>query len=119
MIGPAEAPAGNRLILVCTNENANAAFHRGYEAQSHMRVDEALDAYALCLKLQPDCLPCRYETGWSHWSIRRWSEAAAAWAVLLQMAPDHEQARVWRAHALSRAAAEKERSGGTTASAAP
>ena len=73
LLGLAVALAGE-----CENPAADAAFKRGYAAQQEARSTVALAAYEECLKLDPGCVPCQYEQGWSYWSRSDWKSTRRA-----------------------------------------
>lgn len=79
----------------CTSEKATRAFQVGFEAQRELRSSDALAAYRECLKLEPDCVACQYEIGWSHWSRGEWDAVVAAWERTLKLDPNHEDAKTW------------------------
>ena len=79
----------------CTTAPATAAYRRGFEAQADLRTEAALAAWKDCLAKEPDCVPCLYESGWTHWSRSEWEETVAAWDRVLVLDSRHEEARAW------------------------
>lgn len=79
----------------CSDPGASAAYAEGYTSQQAMRTDDALAAYGRCLELDPACVDCQYEIGWSHWSRSEWAETIAAWQKTLEMHPGHSGATAW------------------------
>jgi len=87
----AQAPAADS----CTSPEATKAFRAGFEAQQGMRTSEALEKYTACLKLEPTCVACQYEVGWTHWSRSDWPSCVAAWEATLKLDPEHNAAATW------------------------
>lgn len=79
----------------CTSDEATAAFSRGFDAQRAGRSGDALSGYQACLELEPDCVPCNYEIGWSYWSRGAWDRTVAAWSKTIELQPDHPDAPGW------------------------
>lgn len=79
----------------CASEKAIVAYRRGFTAQADLRTDEALTAFQECLAIEPTCVPCVYESGWTHWSRSEWSETVAAWEQTLVLDPKHDEAPGW------------------------
>jgi len=79
----------------CTSEKATVAYRRGFTAQAALRTDEALKAFTECLALEPSCVPCVYESGWTHWSRSEWAETVTAWEKTLALDPKHDEAPGW------------------------
>jgi DNA-binding beta-propeller fold protein YncE len=88
----------------CETPEATAAFKRGYEAQKEARSTEALGDYQECLKLDPGCVPCQYEQGWSYWSRSDWKNTVAAWEKALELDPTHKPSQTWLPQAKDKAA---------------
>lgn len=79
----------------CTSEKATVAYRRGFIAQAELRTEEALKAFGECLAVEPACVPCVYESGWTHWSRSEWPETVAAWEKTLALDPTHDEAPGW------------------------
>lgn len=86
----------------CSGEKATGAYRKGFQAQAEMRTADALAAWKECLALEPSCVPCVYESGWTHWSRSEWSETVAAWERTLALDPKHDEAPVWIRQAKAR-----------------
>ncbi|MBT3217691.1 MAG: peptidoglycan-binding protein [Proteobacteria bacterium] len=94
----------------CATAESTAAFNKGFAAQQAMKTDEALQAYLTCLELDPDCVSCNYEVGWTYWSRSEWGKTIAAWEKTLTLDPNHNAAATWLTSA-------KDAAGGGSASA--
>ena len=79
----------------CSDPRATAAYDDGFALQKDGRSWEARAAYERCLGAQPDCVPCRWEIGWSHWTLGHFGEVVAAWEKVLEAQPDHVDAQKW------------------------
>lgn len=79
----------------CKSVDATSALLVGFEAQRELRSADAMAAYRECLKLEPACVSCQYEIGWTYWSRGEWDQTVAAWKKTLELDPKHEQARTW------------------------
>ncbi len=79
----------------CSLPEAQAAFEQGFAAQQSMQTETALAAYARCLELEPDCAPCQYEVGWTHWTRGDWDAVVEAWERTLALDPSHKAAATW------------------------
>jgi DNA-binding beta-propeller fold protein YncE len=79
----------------CVSEKATAAYRRGFAAQADLKTDAALAAWKDCLAIEPTCVPCVYESGWTHWSRSEWKETVAAWEKTLELDPKHDEAPTW------------------------
>lgn len=71
----------------CVAPKAQAKLAEGMASQRDLESVAALAAYAECLKIEPGCLACRYESGWSHWKLGQWAEVVDAWETVLKAAP--------------------------------
>jgi len=83
------------LAAPCADEKAEAAYQAGFEAQKLMKTNEALGHYQRCLEIEPSCVPCQYEIGWTHWSRSDWPACVAAWEATLALDPEHNAAATW------------------------
>ena len=63
----------------CASDAATDAYRRGFALQTDLKADGALAAFDECLAAEPDCVPCLYESGWTHWSRSEWTETVNAW----------------------------------------
>lgn len=79
----------------CSSDAATAAYRKGFAAQAAMKTDDAMSAWSECLKVEPDCVPCLYESGWTHWSRSEWDDTVKAWERVLVLDSAHEEARTW------------------------
>ncbi|RME56541.1 MAG: tetratricopeptide repeat protein, partial [Deltaproteobacteria bacterium] len=79
----------------CRNEAAEKAFQEGFRLQKRMESQAALAAYRRCLSIEPTCLACRYELGWSLWQLGRWREVVEVWEGILAEVPDHPEVRAF------------------------
>jgi hypothetical protein len=52
----------------CSDATATSAFQAGFQAQKSLDTATALREYQACLKAEPNCIPCLYEIGWTHWT---------------------------------------------------
>lgn len=86
----------------CAGEEATAAYRKGFRAQAEMRTDAALAAWKECLEIEPGCVPCVYESGWTHWSRSEWGQTVAAWERTLELDPKHGEAQAWIRQATDR-----------------
>lgn len=103
MIWLALALAGGEADT-CTDGRATAAFQEGFAAQKVLDTENALAAYDRCLKIEPGCVPCQYEVGWTFWSRQEWKSTIAAWERTLELDPAHKAARTWLPRATENAA---------------
>jgi 6-phosphogluconolactonase (cycloisomerase 2 family) len=83
----------------CAPEPAQVAYDRGYAAQQAQQTNEALFAYLECLRLDPSCVPCQYEIGWTYYAREEWGDAVSAWERTLALQPAHPDAARWLAEA--------------------
>ena len=106
------APASAQQDGSCATQEATEAFRAGFSAQSARDSSSALTHYGRCLELDPDCIACAYEIGWTYWTRGSWQSTVATWERTLQLDPDHEQARTWVVQA--REHAQRAKSSGST-----
>ena len=90
----------------CWEDQATDAYLEGFTLQQKGRTKEAVVAYERCLKIEPDCVPCNYEIGWSHWVAERWERVVRSWETVLKLQPNHPEAAKW----LTKARAKQSRS---------
>jgi DNA-binding beta-propeller fold protein YncE len=79
----------------CANPDATAAYKAGYVAQQARKSDAALASYLTCVDLDPKCVSCHYEMGWSYWTRSDWPATVAAWEKTLELDPKHASAQTW------------------------
>ncbi|TNE84201.1 MAG: peptidoglycan-binding protein [Deltaproteobacteria bacterium] len=79
----------------CKTEAATAAYREGFAAQRGHDAENALAAYARCIELDPGCVPCHYENGWSHWARSEWKQTVASWEKVLEIDPNHASTKEW------------------------
>lgn len=79
----------------CSLPEAQAAYEQGFSAQQAMQTQTALTAYTRCLELEPGCVPCQYEVGWTHWTRGDWEAVEEAWERTLELDPSHKAAATW------------------------
>ena len=79
----------------CATEAATAAYKEGFQAQRARDAENALAAYARCIELDADCVPCHYENGWSHWTRSEWAQVVSSWKRALELDPDHRAVLKW------------------------
>lgn len=94
---------GIALAGECEKPGATDAFKRGYAAQQEARSTQALAAYEECLKLDPGCVACQYEQGWSYWSRSDWKNTVDAWEKALVLDPTHKSSQTWLPQAKDKA----------------
>lgn len=75
--------------LECANPKAKAFLLSAFELQKDHNTDEALAKYKKCLELDPSCVSCLYEIGWSHWKLGEWQNVIATWEAALKLDPKH------------------------------
>ena len=77
--------------LVCANPKAKKELIRGFELQQDTNTDEALVRYQACLKLEPNCVSCLYEVGWTYWKKGQWLNVIQTWEQALKLNPAHSK----------------------------
>jgi DNA-binding beta-propeller fold protein YncE len=77
--------------LRCNDPQALKALVAGYKLQAQSESEKALSSYEACLKTEPTCVSCLYESGWSFWRLGRWSEVIRTWEAALALEPKHEK----------------------------
>lgn len=75
--------------LKCTDNEATQALQLGYSLQKDHNTEGALEKYRKCLKLEPKCVACLYEGGWSLWKKGEWQQVIAQWEQGLALDPKH------------------------------
>jgi DNA-binding beta-propeller fold protein YncE len=95
---------GLALAGECDSPEASTSFEQGYAAQQEARSTIALAAYEQCLKLEPSCVACQYEQGWSYWSRSDWKSTVDAWEKALKLDPEHKSSQTWLPQARDKAA---------------
>jgi hypothetical protein len=76
-------------IRKCRSVAAQASLEVGMKEQGELESESALDAYKKCLQIEPGCLACRYEIGWSYWKLGKWEDVVATWEGVLKDQPSH------------------------------
>jgi len=61
------------------------------DAQRELETEEALTRYRKCLALEPECVDCLYEAGWSYWQKGEWEEVVKSWEAALRLDPKHPE----------------------------
>ncbi len=79
----------------CTDPAATAAYREGFGAQKVLDTENALAAYSKCLQIEPSCVPCQYEIGWTYWSRDEWAATVDAWEKTLALSPGNKAAATW------------------------
>lgn len=75
--------------LVCKDEKAQRLLQNGFTLQKDNNTDAAFEAYSKCLEMEPDCVSCLYEIGWSHWKKGEWTDVIRVWEAALKQEPTH------------------------------
>ena len=75
----------------CTSDAASAAFVQGFTAQKEGKNTTAIAEYTKCLQIEPNCLKCHYEIGWSYWSQSNWTEVKKHWEKVVKMEPQNQE----------------------------
>jgi YVTN family beta-propeller protein len=74
----------------------------GMRAQGVLDTENALAAYGACLERAPDCVPCRYEVGWTYWTRGEWERVVDTWQAVLAREPSHADAAKYLPQAIAR-----------------
>src|SRR4051812_13540773 len=74
---------------VCKGKPATELLIQGMQLQSELETEEAMASYEKCIQAEPECVPCRYEIGWSYWKLGRWEDVIKTWESVLKLDPDH------------------------------
>lgn len=80
---PSEAP------LNCASPKAKSKLLTGFALQKDQNTDGALEAYGKCLEIEPACVSCLYEIGWSYWKLGEWQKVIGVWTEALKLNPKH------------------------------
>ncbi|MCM2281036.1 MAG: hypothetical protein NDI61_04235 [Bdellovibrionaceae bacterium] len=75
--------------LLCKSETATQHLRSGFALQKDSNTEDALAVYRKCLEIEPDCVDCLYEIGWTHWKLGEWKEVVRVWERALQFNPRH------------------------------
>lgn len=75
----------------CEKKEAQDFFKKAFELQKDNNTQKALESYNECLKLEPDCISCLYEIGWSYWKLGEWTKVVETWKKVLKLYPTHEK----------------------------
>jgi lysophospholipase L1-like esterase len=87
----------------CADPAATADFRAAFAAMQDKAAGLADRHFDACLSREPTCVPCAYESGWAHWLLGRYDEAAAAWQRTLDLQPGHADAAKWAMKAAGKA----------------
>ncbi|MGE0616830.1 MAG: beta-propeller fold lactonase family protein [Bacteriovoracia bacterium] len=74
--------------LTCDAGSAQSALEAGIEFQRESNAAKAIAQYQKCLGVEPGCAVCRYELGWSYWTLSKWSKVVEAWEGVLKLDPN-------------------------------
>jgi DNA-binding beta-propeller fold protein YncE len=75
--------------LQCESEKATAALKVGFALQKDHNTEAALEKYKKCLEIEPNCVACLYESGWSLWKKGEWQQVIVQWELGLAKNPHH------------------------------
>ncbi len=78
--------------LTCMSPVAKDHLLKGFSLQKDSNTDEALVEYKSCLAIEPKCVSCLYEMGWSFWKKGLWREVIGTWQEVLKIDPEHVKA---------------------------
>lgn len=78
-----------KTSLLCRDSRATQALIQGYEFQKDNNTPEALKKYSQCLIIEPNCVDCLYEIGWSYWKFGDWDHVVETWKKAQALKPDH------------------------------
>ncbi len=95
--------ASGEASPTCADPRAVAAFDEGFALQKDGRSWEARAAYERCLAAEPGCTACRWEIGWSDWTLGDFDAVVAAWEAVQRAEPDHADAKTWLPKARAKA----------------
>lgn len=79
----------------CEDPAATAAFQEGFALQKSGRSLAALAAFDRCLASEASCVPCNWESGWSLWTLGRFTDVVARWTTVATEDPGHADAKKW------------------------
>ena len=86
----------------CTEAAATTSFRAGFQAQKALNTEEALKHYKACLSVEPNCVACLYEIGWTHWTRSEWNDVVKTWEKVKAIEPTHGVVRTWLPQAIER-----------------
>jgi len=89
------APVAAQGNASCWEEAATTAFAAGYDQQQAGNTSAALQSYRRCLDIEPGCLACNYEIGWSYWVQKKWPEVVRSWEAVLAIDANHADTLKW------------------------
>lgn len=87
-------PVNNNVTepaLVCSKKESENLLIKGFNLQKDHNTEEALVNYQKCLNLEPDCVSCLYEIGWSYWKQGSWEKVIDTWNKVLLLRPTQAQ----------------------------
>ncbi len=87
-----ESPKASALAdppLICHDRHAIELLVAGYDLQNDHNTEAALIKYKACLALEPACVSCLYELGWSNWKQGDWNAVIKTWEAALKIDAKH------------------------------
>ncbi len=87
----AEKPQVVADPYACKKLDAIEAYQAGFDLQAANHTSKALKNYKKCLSIEPKCVACQYEIGWSYWKRAEWEKVIYHWDFVLRMAPKHKE----------------------------
>jgi DNA-binding beta-propeller fold protein YncE len=75
--------------LKCEDDQATRVLKLGFSLQKDHNSEGALENYRKCLQIEPKCVACLYEGGWSLWKKGEWQQVIAHWEQALLLEPKH------------------------------
>jgi DNA-binding beta-propeller fold protein YncE len=79
LVMAAAAQAGEKAPRHCLKPEAQSLLEQGMALQAELESESALAKYKTCERIEPDCMACVYESGWSYWKEGHWDEVVKAW----------------------------------------
>ena len=73
----------------CSTPAAQSLFEKGFASLQARNATEARTRFEDCLKIEPGCVACWYERGWSGWIEGRWAIVVESWEKTLKLDPEH------------------------------
>jgi DNA-binding beta-propeller fold protein YncE len=77
---------------ICEVPKAREFFDEGSASLQRLAKDDqesALESFQECLKIEPGCVSCLYESGWANWNLGVWPEVIKDWEKVLKVQPLH------------------------------
>lgn len=75
----------------CANSKTTKHFVQGFDFQADNNAERAMEEFQKCLALEPQCVACLYEQGWSFWKMGEWKKVIETWEAALVHAPEHKK----------------------------